>query len=40
MKNNMSDQLNYLMVLAEEQNMTRAADRLFISQPALTAYLN
>lgn len=39
-KNTMSDQLNYLMVLAEEQNITRAADRLFISQPALTVYLN
>lgn len=40
MKNTMSERLNYLMVLAEEQNMTRAAARLFISQPALTAYLN
>ncbi|MBQ9198467.1 MAG: LysR family transcriptional regulator [Clostridia bacterium] len=35
-----SDTLYYLSVLAEEQNMTRAADRLYISQPALTAFLN
>ncbi len=40
MKNDISNQLNYLTVLAEEQNLTRAAARLFVSQPALTAYLN
>ncbi len=40
MKNVISDRLNYLMVLAEEQNITRAAARLFVSQPALTAYIN
>jgi DNA-binding transcriptional LysR family regulator len=34
------DRLDYLLVLAEEKNMTHAAARLFISQPALTAYLN
>lgn len=35
-----SDKLNYLLVLAEEQNLTRAAKRLFITQPTLTAYIN
>ena len=35
-----TDMLYYLSVLAEEQNITRAAERLYISQPALTAYLN
>jgi len=39
-KNVLSDRLNYLTILAEEKNMTKAAARLFISQPALTAYLN
>lgn len=34
------DKLYYLSVLAEEQNITRAAERLFVSQPALTAYIN
>ncbi len=34
------DKLMYLVVLAEEKNMTRAAERLFLSQPALTAYIN
>lgn len=34
------DQLNYLMVLAEEQNVTRAAQRLFITQPTLTTFIN
>ena len=34
------DALKYLSVLAEEKNITKAADRLFISQPALTNYLN
>ena len=40
MSGNRLDKLNYLIVLAEEQNLTRAAKRLYISQPALTAYLN
>ena len=35
-----ADSLYYVSVLAEEQNLTRAAERLYISQPALTAYLN
>ena len=30
------DKLNYLLVLAEEQNVTRAARRLYITQPTLT----
>lgn len=34
------EKLNYLLVLEEEQNMTRAASRLFITQPTLTAYIN
>ncbi len=34
------DKLNMLLVLAEEQNVTRAAERLFITQPSLTIYLN
>ncbi len=34
------DQLNYLLVLAEEQNVTRAAQRLFITQPTLTTFIN
>ena len=40
MKNSQFEKLRYLMVLAEERNMTRAAERLYISQPALTACLN
>ncbi len=40
MKNTLSDHLDYLTVLVEERNITRAAARLFISQPALTAWLN
>ncbi len=40
MKNDIQKELNYLRVIAEEQNMTRAAKRLFVSQPALTSYLN
>lgn len=34
------DQLNYLLVLAEEQNVTRAAQRLYITQPTLTTFIN
>jgi len=34
------EKLNYLLVLAEEQNLTRASKRLFITQPTLTAYIN
>ena len=33
------DQLNYLLVLAEEQNVTRAAQRLYITQPTLTTFI-
>lgn len=33
------DQLNYLLVLAEEQNVTRAAKRLYITQPTLTTFI-
>lgn len=33
-------ELYYLRVLAEEQNISKAAKRLYVSQPALTAYLN
>lgn len=41
MKNDiLSERLNYLTTIAEEQSITRAAARLFISQPALTAWLN
>lgn len=40
MQRNYLDKLMYLVVLAEEKNITRAAERLFLSQPALTAYLN
>ena len=34
------DQLNYLLVLMEEQSVTRAAERLYITQPTLTAFIN
>ncbi|MCD8121352.1 MAG: LysR family transcriptional regulator [Clostridiales bacterium] len=34
------EKLNYILTIAEEQNLTRAAKRLFISQPTLTLYLN
>lgn len=33
------ERLDYLMVIAEEGNMTRAAEKLYISQPALTKYV-
>lgn len=35
-----SDKLSYLLAIAEEQNLTRAAKRLYISQPTLTVFLN
>lgn len=34
------DKLEYILTLAEERNLTRAANRLFISQPTLTNYIN
>lgn len=34
------ERLDYIIAIAEEQNITKAAERLFISQPALTKYLN
>lgn len=34
------EKLDYVIAVAEEQNLTKAAERLFISQPALTAALN
>lgn len=34
------DKLEYVLALAEERNLTRAANRLFISQPTLTSYIN
>ncbi|MGN8817667.1 LysR family transcriptional regulator [Oribacterium sp. HCP28S3_H8] len=34
------NKFNYLKMLMEEQNVTKAAKRLYISQPALTDYLN
>lgn len=34
------DKLDYILTVAEEQNLTRAARKLYISQPALTNYLN
>jgi len=34
------EKLNYILAIAEEQNMTRAARRLYISQPTLTLYVN
>lgn len=34
------EKLDYVITVAEEQNLTKAAERLFISQPALTAALN
>ena len=33
-------QLNYIVVIAEELNLTKAAERLFVSQPTLSLYLN
>lgn len=34
------EKLNYIIAIAEEQNLTKAAKRLFISQPTLTLYVN
>lgn len=34
------DKLDYVLALAEERNLTRAARKAFISQPALTNYIN
>lgn len=34
------DKLNYLLMLCEERNVTRAAQRLFITQPTLTTFIN
>ena len=34
------DKLDYVIAVAQEQNLTKAAARLYISQPALTSALN
>lgn len=34
------DKLDYVLTLAQERNMRRAAAKLYISQPGLTAYIN
>lgn len=34
------EKFNYLSMLCEEQNVTKAANRLFITQPTLTAFIN
>lgn len=34
------EKADYVIAVAEELNLTRAAQRLYVSQPALTAYLN
>lgn len=34
------DKLEYVLALAEERNLTRTAQKLYISQPALTNYIN
>lgn len=33
-------QLNYIVVIAEEQNLTKAAERLFVSQSTLSLFLS
>jgi len=33
------EQLHYLIDISEEKNITRAAEKLFVSQPALTRYI-
>lgn len=34
------DKFEYILAVAEEKNLTKAAKRLYISQPGLTAYIN
>ncbi len=34
------EKLDYVLAIAEEENLTRAAQKLYISQPTLTMYLN
>ena len=34
------DKFSYLLAVVEEKNITRAAEKLYISQPALTSYIN
>lgn len=36
----MYDKLDYVLAIADEQNLTKAAQKLYISQPTLTMYLN
>ena len=35
-----NDKMDYIFAIAEEQNLTHAAKRLFIAQSTLTMYLN
>ena len=34
------DKLDYVIAVAEERNLTKAAQRLYVSQPTLSMYLN
>lgn len=34
------DKMDYIFAIAKEQNLTRAAKRLFVAQSTLTMYLN
>ncbi len=34
------DKLDYILAIAEEQTLTRAAKKLYVSQPTLTNYIN
>ena len=36
----LADRFEYILMIAQEKNMTRAAKKLYISQPALTTHLN
>ena len=36
----MIDKMDYIFAIAREQNLTRAAKRLFVAQSTLTMYLN
>ena len=36
----MIDKMDYIFAIAKEQNLTRAAKRLFVAQSTLTMYLN